>query len=71
MGIAYWTAPDSAALDAVRRKAEAAGGSLVTLAPPPDGVDAWGTPPATLEIMRRIKRAFDPDDVLNPGRFVV
>jgi FAD/FMN-containing dehydrogenase len=31
----------------------------------------WGTPPSTLELMQRLKTAFDPQRVLNPGRFVV
>jgi FAD/FMN-containing dehydrogenase len=31
----------------------------------------WGDiDPETLTIMTRIKREFDPADVLNPGRFV-
>ncbi|HKW73274.1 MAG TPA: FAD-binding oxidoreductase [Candidatus Dormibacteraeota bacterium] len=68
-GIAYWTPPDASSAEAVRRQAEAAGGSLVTLTAA--GIDAWGTPPATLEIQKRLKDAFDPGHVLNPGRFVV
>lgn len=69
VGIAYWTPPDAESAEAARRKAEAAGGSLVALTP--IGIDAWGTPPATLDIMRRLKNAFDPEGILNPGRFVV
>jgi glycolate oxidase FAD binding subunit len=34
-------------------------------------VGAWGTPPATLEWMRRLKDAFDPGHCLSPGRFLV
>ena len=70
-GIAYWTPPgaDPNAAKAVRVKAEAAGGSLVTLFGIP-GLDAFGARPPTLEVMRRIKHAFDPDGVLNPGRYL-
>lgn len=32
--------------------------------------DVWGARPASLPLMREIKRRFDPDDVLAPGRFV-
>ncbi|WP_124682006.1 FAD-binding oxidoreductase [Candidatus Viridilinea mediisalina] len=31
----------------------------------------WGAPPANLALMQRIKHEFDPDQLLNPGRFVV
>ena len=41
-------------------------------APPPWklGLDVWGTPPDTLDVMRSLKEQFDPGRVLNPGRFV-
>ena len=72
-GIAYWEPQDAGVVTEVRSRVEAAGGSLVMLAAPDEFMrqaGAWGTPPATVEIMRRIKAAFDPQDVLNPGRFV-
>jgi glycolate oxidase FAD binding subunit len=34
-------------------------------------VPIWGNAIAGLDIMQRIKREFDPHNVLNPGRFVV
>lgn len=69
IGLAFWTPPDAGTARTVRAKVEAAGGSLVMLSSV-QGVDAWGTPPATIDLMRRLKHAFDPGDVLNPGRFV-
>ena len=33
-------------------------------------IDVWGVAPSGMEIMRRIKAQFDPDNVLNPGRFI-
>ena len=75
VGIAHW-AIDTAAdgVRAARAAAEAARGTLVLMAAPAElvsEVGAWGTPPGTLEVQRRLKSAFDPDGILNPGRFVV
>jgi glycolate oxidase FAD binding subunit len=35
-----------------------------------EGVDVWGPPPPSFAIMREIKHQFDPEGILNPGRFV-
>jgi len=74
-GIANWAVAGSAEdVRAVRAAAVAAGGSLVLMAGPGEfrrETGAWGTPPATLHLMRRLRSAFDPNQVINPGRFVV
>ena len=35
-----------------------------------EGRDVWGAPPAALSLMQGIKRQFDPDALLNPGRLI-
>ncbi len=75
VGIAHWSiATGTQTVRDARSAAESAGGSLVLMAAPREftlEVGAWGTPPATLELMQSLKTAFDPGHVLNPGRFVV
>ncbi|HET9619833.1 MAG TPA: hypothetical protein VFP84_00605, partial [Kofleriaceae bacterium] len=66
-------AVDPRAIAAARAALVAHGGSLVLEAAPPDvraAVDAWGPAPAGFPIMQQLKRRFDPQSRLNPGRFV-
>jgi glycolate oxidase FAD binding subunit len=75
VGVAHWLdATDPVRMRLVREAAEAVGGSLVLLAAPPElkrAVGAWGTPPPTLELMRRLRDAFDPKRTMSPGRYLV
>jgi glycolate oxidase FAD binding subunit len=74
VGIANWSFENPDDVIRARHAAEKAHGSLVLMSAPADvakKVGAWGTPPETIELMRRLKKAFDPNGVLNPGRFVV
>jgi glycolate dehydrogenase FAD-binding subunit len=75
VGVVNWSM--ATGIDTIREArsaAEAAGGSLVLMAAPVEvmrEVGAWGTRPPTLELMQRLRTAFDPQRVINPGRFVV
>jgi glycolate dehydrogenase FAD-binding subunit len=56
----------------LRAKVDSLGGSLV-IAHRPDAMpklDAWGSSGDVLELMRAVKKQFDPKSTLNPGRFV-
>jgi glycolate oxidase FAD binding subunit len=33
-------------------------------------IDVWGRVPTSIGVMRTLKREFDPNNILNPGRFV-
>lgn len=57
----------------IRKLATSLNGSMVILQAPPSiksEIDAWGEIGASLELMKRLKSQFDPNGVLNPGRFV-
>ncbi len=57
----------------MRSLLEANKGFLTILEAPPaikEKLDVWGYTGNALEIMRRLKAQFDPNNILNPGRFV-
>ena len=59
---------DSSDLAEFRAKAESIGGGLVVVKAPSDfGLDPWGSPPQSVDLQRRVKRAFDPVGIANPG----
>lgn len=58
---------------ALRHAVARLGGSLVVEACPPalkEKIDVWGEPAADFPLMRRLKEQFDPQGILNPGRFL-
>jgi len=61
-------------LGEVRQSAVAAGGNMVLLRQPPGAVltprEVWGPPANGVAVMRAIKERFDPQGLLNPGRFI-
>jgi glycolate oxidase FAD binding subunit len=55
----------------LRGEMEQASGSMMVLKQPAESkLDCWGTPPDSLPLMRQIKSRFDPEGILNPGRFL-
>lgn len=60
-------------IEHLRGRVRSSGGSVVALQIPQalrGGLDAWGCNSNALPLMREIKRRFDPNRILNPGRFV-
>ncbi len=75
MSVAITAVPDDALalVDRLRARVNTSGGSVVALQTPVElrgKIDVWGPDRGTLPLMREIKRRFDPNRVLNPGRFV-
>lgn len=65
---------DPDAIPALREAAEAKGGTLVLLNAPPkvkSELDVWGSRPPTLDLMRRLRDAFDEKRTISPGRYLV
>lgn len=58
----------------VRKRCEAKGGFLTVLAAPPQikqGLDVWGYTGSAIDLMRRIKQEFDPENILNCDRLIL
>ncbi len=75
MMVAVTAAPDGSMelVDHLRKRVDATRGSVVMLRAPESlrgRIDRWGSDGGTLPLMREIKRRFDPNRILNPGRFV-
>ncbi|MDE9367590.1 FAD-binding oxidoreductase [Luteipulveratus sp. YIM 133132] len=75
-GVLYASTSDAqtavTAVSQLRPLAAARGGALVLVDAPAEvksAVDLWG-PVAALDLMRRVKHEFDPENRLAPGRFV-
>jgi glycolate oxidase FAD binding subunit len=56
-------------LPSLREEFAKRGGTL-TLLQPHTSLDPWGVAPDTLSLMREVKRRFDPNSILNRGRFL-
>jgi len=72
-GITIASIPATAAngLLQLRKQLEESQGSLTILHQPSASIiDLRGTLPDSIELMRRIKHQFDPNNILNPGRFL-
>ena len=58
----------------VRKACEAKGGFLTVLVAPAhikQGLDVWGYTGSAIDLMRRIKQEFDPENILNCDRFIL
>lgn len=68
IGIGYAKLRNGDDLPVQREIIEARGGSLVILTRSPH--PAWGRASGALPLMRALKKQFDPNHILNPGRFL-
>ena len=60
-------------IDKLRKRTSTLGATAVIQRCPPDvkaGIDVWGDNHPGIEVMRRMKRQYDPNAIMNPGRFV-
>ncbi len=77
---ASWFGPDDTPADTLtaiiaklRKRASQLGATAVVQRCPPDAkarIDVWGEDHPGIEVMRRMKNLYDPNGIMNPGRFV-
>lgn len=57
----------------LRKQVSSLGGTAVVQRCPPNvkaGIDVWGEDHPGIEVMRRMKKLYDPNRIMNPGRFI-
>jgi glycolate oxidase FAD binding subunit len=70
-GVLFGSLPSLDNIEVLRKSLRPNGGSVTTLSPATNDPSArWGEPPSSIAIMRQIKQRFDPNGILNPGRFL-
>ena len=73
LGVLRFETATAETLLQVRQKCEAKGGFLTVLVAPTDikqELDVWGYTGNAIDLMRRIKQQFDPENILSPHRFI-
>lgn len=73
LGVLRFETATAETLLQVRQKCEAKGGFLTVLVAPTDikqELDVWGYTGSAIDLMRRIKQQFDPENILSPNRFL-
>ena len=73
LGVLRFESATADTLLQVRRGCEAKGGFLTVLAAEPEikqQLDVWGYNGSAIDLMRRIKQQFDPENLLSPHRFI-
>ena len=74
LGVLRFEAATAETLLQIRRGCEAKGGFLTVLAAPvalKQDLDVWGYTGSAIDLMRRIKQEFDPENILSCDRFLV
>ncbi|MEG4322787.1 MULTISPECIES: FAD-binding oxidoreductase [unclassified Microcoleus] len=74
LGVLRFETATAETLLQVRRACEAKGGFLTVLAAPAhikQGLDVWGYTGSAIDLMRRIKQEFDPENILNCDRLIL
>ncbi|MGB3263676.1 MAG: FAD-binding oxidoreductase, partial [Microcoleus sp.] len=73
LGVLRFETATAETLLQVRRGCEAKGGFLTVLAAPTNikqELDVWGYTGSAIDLMRRIKQEFDPENIFSPNRFL-
>lgn len=74
LGVLRFETATAETLLQVRKRCEAKGGFLTVLAAPAhikQGLDVWGYTGSAIDLMRRIKQEFDPENILNCDRLIL